>query len=251
VAVKKVVAKKVTAQKIVTKKVTKPAPKNVASKKTNQPSPAKGPSTKAKSGPPEKVVSRTTTPSVAKPATKPAKPVAPVEPVKVVAPIAKSAPAQPAPKPTPVAAPRSAPTATSAPITAKPAANRGPRKERVVMEFYVHSSPNVLYELISTPSGFAEWYCTDVHVRGEQWTFVWAEEQEETTMIGRRLGEVIRFHRNDDEDEATFFEFRIRIDDMTNEVALIVTDHGWPHEVDAIRNLWSSQIANLVRVLGA
>jgi len=115
----------------------------------------------------------------------------------------------------------------------------------------VRSTPTALYELISNPSGFSEWYCSDVNVRGDNWTFIWPDEEEETTMIGRRLGEVIRFHRNDDEDEAAFFEFRIRIDAMTNEVALIVTDHAWPHEVDETRNLWSSQIASLIRVLGA
>jgi hypothetical protein len=43
----------------------------------------------------------------------------------------------------------------------------------------------------------------------------------------------------------------VRVDAMTNEVALIVTDHAWPREVEQARNLWNSQIANLLRVLGA
>ncbi|MCB9183482.1 MAG: SRPBCC domain-containing protein [Flavobacteriales bacterium] len=119
------------------------------------------------------------------------------------------------------------------------------------MEFMVHSAPNVLYELISTPSGFSEWYCDDVDVRGESFTFKWGDDEEATTLIGRKAPEVIRFRRNDDDDAAAYFEFRIRIDDMTNEVALIVTDHAWPDEVEETRNLWASQIANLVRVLGA
>jgi hypothetical protein len=119
------------------------------------------------------------------------------------------------------------------------------------MEYYVRSTPTVLYELISTPSGFSEWYCDDVDVRGDQYNFKWHGEEEPTTMIGRKLGEVIRFHRDDDEDENAYFEFRIRIDAMTNDVALIVTDHAWPDEVDETRNLWNSQIANLLRVLGA
>ena len=51
--------------------------------------------------------------------------------------------------------------------------------------------------------------------------------------------------------DSAYFEFRIRIDDMTNEVALIVTDHAWPGDVENVRSLWSSQIANLTRVLGA
>ncbi len=124
-------------------------------------------------------------------------------------------------------------------------------KQKVQIEFLVRSAPTVLFELLSTPSGFAEWYCDDVNVRGDQYTFMWQGEEEPTTMIGRKLGEVIRFHRNDDDDENSYFEFRVRIDAMTNEVALIVTDHAWPEEVDETKNLWNSQIANLLRVLGA
>lgn len=119
------------------------------------------------------------------------------------------------------------------------------------MEFYLNSSPNSLYELLSTPSGFSEWYCQDVDVRGDQYTFIWDGEREETTLIGRKLGEVIRFRRNNDEDPEAFFELRVRIDAMTNEVCLVVTDHAWPHEVLETRNLWTSQVETLGRVLGA
>ena len=70
-------------------------------------------------------------------------------------------------------------------------------------------------------------------------------------MIGREVGEVIRFRRNDDEDPNAYFEFRVKIDAMTNEVALIVTDHAWPAEVEETRTLWNSQIGDLMRVLGA
>ncbi len=165
-------------------------------------------------------------------------------------------PAPPAPKAspaTPAPAPRHDPaqaTAHKAPHTAAPVKKR-PAKERVMMEFYLNSSPNALYDLLSTPSGFSEWYCQDVDVRGDQYTFIWDGEREATTMIGRKLGEVIRFRRNDDDDPEAFFEFRVRIDAMTNEVCLVVTDHAWPDEVEETRNLWTSQIETLSRVLGA
>ena len=169
-------------------------------------------------------------------------------------------PAKAAPKKSPAATPARSGTKAETKAVAKenpnsappPAAQeKKPAKERVQLEFEVRSAPTVLYELISTPSGFAEWYCDDVNVRGDQYTFMWQGEEEATTMIGRKLGEVIRFKRNDDDDEHAYFEFRVRIDAMTNEVALIVTDHAWPDEVDETRNLWNSQIANLMRVLGA
>jgi len=168
--------------------------------------------------------------------------------VKAVAPPKPAPkPAKPAPAPAPTVAP--APKPVAAPVV-RPA-ERKPLKERVVMEFEVHSNPNVLFELLSTPSGFSEWYCDDVDVHGDVFTFKWGGDEETVTMIGRKAPEVIRFHRADDDDPAAFFEFRIRIDEMTNEVALIVTDHAWPGESGNVRSLWASQIANLTRVLGA
>lgn len=154
-------------------------------------------------------------------------------------------------KPAPAKAPQAAVPAKPVSVESLPPIKKRPAKERVVMEFYLNSSPNALYELLSTPSGFSEWYCQDVDVRGDQYTFIWDGEQEATTLIGRKLGEVIRFRRNDDEDPESYYEFRVRIDAMTNEVCLVVTDHAWPHEVEETRNLWASQIETLGRVLGA
>ncbi len=128
---------------------------------------------------------------------------------------------------------------------------RKPLKERVQLEFMVRSAPAVLFDLVSTPSGFSEWYCNDVNTKGDLYTFMWPDEEESAMMIGRRTGEVIRFRRTEEDDPNAYFEFRIRIDAMTNEVALIVTDHAWPHEVEETRSLWASQVANLIRVLGA
>ena len=44
---------------------------------------------------------------------------------------------------------------------------------------------------------------------------------------------------------------RIRIDPMTNETCLMVTDHAWPKDVDEAKALWNSQLHTLQRVLGA
>lgn len=229
----------------VTKKVNKPvAKKSVVTKTQPKPVPASKIAVKPRSkngAPTEPVVSAKA---------------APVKPVKAAPVATKPAPVgRPAPKAAhdkeaaTVTAPR--PMPRQAPPPPLPVVMKKALKEKVVIEFMVNSSPAVLYEMISSPSGFAEWYCTDVNVRGDQYTFIWPDEQESTTLIGRKIGEVIRFHRNDDDDEGSYFEFRVRIDAMTNEVALIVTDHAWPAEVEETRNLWNSQIHSLLRVLGA
>ena len=259
--------KKPSAPKAV-KKVVKAAPKS-AKKAVSRPA-AKAPAKAVKQAPKKAAPSPSTAgkaPSKNVAVTKvTTKTVAPAKPAAASRPVAPKPATKPAPevkaakkvekapatvveaKPGPPPAPAPKPAATKA--TVAPVKKR-PTKERVVMEFYLNSSPNALYELLSTPSGFSEWYCQDVDVRGDQYTFIWDGEREETTMIGRKAPEVIRFRRNDDEDPEAFFEFRVRIDAMTNEVCLVVTDHAWPNEVAETRNLWTSQIETLGRVLGA
>lgn len=219
----------------VAKKIARPAPK-----KGNSPKPSAASKVPKKLASTTKKTAKTPKPVVEKVIAKP-KIIAKTVTKKATAPIAK---------PTEAAAPAKA-IKNSPAVPLKEA--KKPLKQRVQMEFNVRSAPTVLYDLISTPSGFAEWYCVDVDVQDDQYTFKWEDgEEEATTLIGRKLGEVIRFHRNDDEDDPdSFFEFRIRIDDMTNDVALIVTDHAWPREVESVRNLWNTQIGSLIRVLGA
>ena len=70
--------------------------------------------------------------------------------------------------------------------------------------------------------------------------------------MGHKQGELMRFHWVDDDDEGSFFELRIRIDAMTNEVALIVTDHAWPHGSGGGHGSCGSRRSRtLMRVLGS
>ena len=255
-------AKKIPAPKgkrPVGKTAAKPAAKVAPAKKSKPVAPTKKAAPAKKAAVPAKAVKKAApVKKVAPPAKAAAKAPAKVAPAKAVkvALVAKkaAAPTKVAPPaPAKVEVPKEAPAKPVAPVAKAPApvVKKRPAKERVVMEFYLNSSPNALYDLLSSPSGFSEWYCQDVDVRGDQYTFIWDNEREETTLIGRKLGEVIRFRRNDDDDPEAFFEFRVRIDAMTNEVCLVVTDHAWPDEVDETRNLWTSQIETLGRVLGA
>lgn len=124
-------------------------------------------------------------------------------------------------------------------------------KERFTMEYYLRATPGSLYDLISTPSGFSEWFCDDVDVRGDEFTFHWGTDTQTAQCLSRRSGELIRFQWVNEEDGGAFFELRIRIDPMTNETCLVVTDHAWPKDVEEAKALWNSQLHTLQRVLGA
>jgi hypothetical protein len=171
------------------------------------------------------------------------------------------APKAPAPKPAAPAAKVKAPAKPKEPILAVmtgidplsgPARlTKRAAKERFVLEHYMRTSINALYDMISTPSGFSEWFCDDVNVRGDEFTFVWGNDVQQALCIGRKHGELMRFHFEDDDDAGAYFELRIRVDPMTNDVALVVTDHAWPKDLPEAKALWESQVANLARVLGA
>lgn len=241
--------------------VSKPASKKVVKKAKPAPRKAAKPVAKKKAAP--KPATKRAAP-VRKPAPKPApKPVkvapkAPAKPEKVAKPTGKpAAPAATAATSQPVVIPTKGNAPPKAPSPAPPAPKptvvikKKPLKERFSIEFLVHSTPSALYEMLLSPSGFSEWYCDDVDVRGDEYTFKWGGEEEKARLIGQRQNEVTRWQRLSEEDPEAFYEFRIKIDPITNELALIVTDHAWPNELENAKALWHSQIANLTRVLGA
>ncbi|QQR85813.1 MAG: hypothetical protein IPJ76_14565 [Flavobacteriales bacterium] len=259
-------AKKPAAKRVVKKaaKKSKPAPRKVT-KSVVKTSASGGSGKKAASKPAPKRATPVRKPArpaggpAPKPAPKPVKvaPKAPAKPAKSAA-----APAKPAAPPVPAAPnkPVVIPTKGNAPPAPKPAPpapkptvviKKKPLKERFSIEFLVHSTPSALYDMLLSPSGFSEWYCDDVDVRGDEYTFKWGGEEEKARLIGQRQNEVTRWQRLSEEDPEAFYEFRIKIDPITNELALIVTDHAWPNELENAKALWHSQIANLTRVLGA
>ncbi|HEY0977882.1 MAG TPA: START-like domain-containing protein [Flavobacteriales bacterium] len=246
-------------------KPTSPAGTKAAPKKAVQKAPAKAVTKAAPAKAPAKPVpvAKSASPAKAgKPAPAPAPPKAAPAPV-----VAKPAPAAKAPAPV-VAPSKASPAAkavngvkTKAPVVAvltgldplgAPVRTlKKALKERFQQEYYLRATPGSLYDLISTPSGFSEWFCDDVNVRGDEYGFVWNGEVEIAECLSTRAGELIRFHWQDDDDPGSFFELRIRIDPMTNETCLVVTDHAWPKDLEEAKALWDSQIQTLQRVLGA
>ncbi|MFB6257331.1 MAG: START-like domain-containing protein [Flavobacteriales bacterium] len=123
-------------------------------------------------------------------------------------------------------------------------------KERYELEFILHTTRGVLYKQISTPSGLAEWFADDVKVEEDRFIFMWEDEEERAVLLEEKGEEFIRFRWEGDEADH-YFEFRIRIDPLTEELALIITDFSEPEELDANKELWSSQIDGLRHSIGA
>lgn len=127
------------------------------------------------------------------------------------------------------------------------------KKEKIQLEFLIKTSTRVLYNLISSPSGLSEWFADDVNISNDVYTFFWDGSEEQARLLNKKRDVFTKFSWiNDDEDASDyFFEFRIKIDEITNEVALIVTDFVEPDEEEETTALWTSQVDNLKHVLGS
>lgn len=124
-------------------------------------------------------------------------------------------------------------------------------KQRFELEFLLNTTKGVLFRELSTPGGLADWFADDVNIEEDLYTFVWEGSEEKARLLGKKDEEYIRFHWEEDEEETSYFQFRIEVDPVTNEVALIVTDFAEPQEIEESKELWSSQIDELRHVIGA
>jgi hypothetical protein len=105
--------------------------------------------------------------------------------------------------------------------------------------------------MISTPSGLSEWFADNVNVRDNDFTFIWDGSEEVARLLAKGKDQFVRFQWEYDEDTDYFFEFRIKVDSLTQEVAFIITDFADKGDEDSTRGLWESQAEDLRRLLGA
>jgi len=118
------------------------------------------------------------------------------------------------------------------------------------LEFPIRSSVNILFNCLSTPSGLSEWFADDVNCNRDLYTFIWGDSEQEAELITRSNNHVVKFRWTDHPDN-TFFEFRIEIDDITNDVILRLSDFADEDEIEESKELWISQINTLMKHLGS
>jgi uncharacterized protein YndB with AHSA1/START domain len=124
-------------------------------------------------------------------------------------------------------------------------------KIKYEMEFPIHVSPALLYQYISTPSGMSEWYADNVNSRGEFFTFIWAESEEEAKLLTKKNLERIKFRWLEDEGTDFYFELRIQVDEITKDVSLMITDFAEEDEVEEGKMLWENMVSELKQILGS
>lgn len=125
-------------------------------------------------------------------------------------------------------------------------------KEKIHLEFMLKAgSGNIVWSIISTPSGLETWFADKVTAKDKIFTFRWGKtETRQAEVANFRTNSFIRFHWLDDEDPKTYFELRMVYNELTSDYMLEVIDWTEPDEKEDMEELWQSEIEKLKRVSG-
>lgn len=118
------------------------------------------------------------------------------------------------------------------------------------LEIEVKSSPNILFSYLSTPSGLAEWFCDDVNVHSGNYIFQWDGSEQEAEVLKTINNKLVRFRWLDSLEEE-YFEMEVRVDDLTSDVALVITDFCDAGDERSSEQLWESQVQQLKMAIGS
>ena len=83
-------------------------------------------------------------------------------------------------------------------------------KVKYELEFPFQSSPQLLYQYISTPSGLSEWFADNVNSRGEFFTFIWNDSEEKAKLASKKTGERIKFKWLEEDGTETDYFFELK-----------------------------------------
>jgi uncharacterized protein YndB with AHSA1/START domain len=125
-----------------------------------------------------------------------------------------------------------------------------PEKKKINIEYEIKSSPRILYGFLSEPNGLTQWFADDVSVKDQIYTFTWDGEQQKAKLLQLKENKLVRFRWIDD-DPQYYFEMEILQDELTNDVALSITDFVSEDTVNERKLIWDNQVEYLISVLGA
>ncbi len=118
------------------------------------------------------------------------------------------------------------------------------------LEYTLNTSAKILFGRLSTPGGLSEWFAEDVNLRKGKFTFLWEGTEQIAAVVSKKDNKYIRFKWDEDEDEESYFEFKIHKDELTGDLALLITDFAEEDEKEDAKDLWDSQISELKHLIG-
>ncbi|MDB5062544.1 MAG: hypothetical protein JWP67_2387 [Mucilaginibacter sp.] len=130
------------------------------------------------------------------------------------------------------------------------AETRMSEKKKFTIEYEIKSSPRILFTFLNEANGLAQWFADDVNVKDQIYTFTWDGEKQNAKLVAIKENKLVRFKWIDDEPQC-YFEMEILQDELTNDVALSITDFATEDTIAERKLIWDNQIDYLISTLGA
>jgi uncharacterized protein YndB with AHSA1/START domain len=122
-------------------------------------------------------------------------------------------------------------------------------RKKFTLEYHINASPEFLYTYISTASGLAIWFADDVNIDGDVFTFIWEGSEERAKLVSKRMNKYVKFQWID-RGENEFFSFELDQDELTGDVALVVTDFEYEDEIKGTTMIYDVSIDKLKQTIG-
>ena len=88
-------------------------------------------------------------------------------------------------------------------------------------------------------------------MEGDLFSFYWNGSESKARLSAIKDNKLVRFEwLGMENEEDSYFEFRINTDELTGDVALMISDFAEDDEKEDSVYLWDSQINDLKRILG-
>ncbi len=128
-------------------------------------------------------------------------------------------------------------------------------KRLFTADYELHASIKMLYPYIESASGLAEWFADDVTISPEKiYTFVWDHEKHKAILRAHRINHFSKFEflseSPEDQQDPSYFELRLEVNEMTQTTFLKVTDYSDFDDLEELQDLWDGLIENLKKVVG-
>lgn len=126
-------------------------------------------------------------------------------------------------------------------------------KEKFHIEFVMGNATRAsLWRMLSQIDGLSEWFADRVTMNENEnvYTFFWGKSHNQAKILRLKPQQNIRFQWLDEEEENVYFEFQLHKLELSNEIALQITDFAEPDEKSDAITLWETQIDKMKRQLG-
>lgn len=120
----------------------------------------------------------------------------------------------------------------------------------IELEYIFRASPAILYRFFLEPARLVRWFCDEVDINGNTFTFAWSGSEEVADLVEQEEDARLRFKWEEADDEDEYFEVRLSKSPVTGETILEITDFCDDDEVEDQKQLWDNQMKQLRQETG-